>query len=130
MSITVYTKPACVQCNATKRALDKQGLDYTTVDVTQDADALGHIKDLGYSQAPVVEAADDNHWSGYRPDRIKALATAEPTDSLGADPFSKDPFSAKSIGAEFQGSSHESASGQSRSAETVASSEKDYAVAM
>ncbi len=28
MSITVYSKPACVQCNATYRALDKVGLDY------------------------------------------------------------------------------------------------------
>ena len=28
MSITVYTKPACVQCNATYRALDKAGVDY------------------------------------------------------------------------------------------------------
>ena len=27
MSITVYTKPACVQCNATYRALDKAGID-------------------------------------------------------------------------------------------------------
>ena len=25
MNITVYTKPACVQCNATYRALDKAG---------------------------------------------------------------------------------------------------------
>lgn len=27
MSITVYSKPACVQCTATTRALDCQGLD-------------------------------------------------------------------------------------------------------
>ncbi|MEC8915996.1 MAG: glutaredoxin domain-containing protein, partial [Pseudomonadota bacterium] len=40
MSITIYSKPACVQCNATYRALDKQGIDYTVVDLTQDADAM------------------------------------------------------------------------------------------
>jgi glutaredoxin-like protein NrdH len=28
---------------------------------------------LGYLQAPVVTAGDD-HWSGFRPDRIKALS--------------------------------------------------------
>jgi glutaredoxin-like protein NrdH len=28
---------------------------------------------LGHLQAPVV-VADGNHWSGYRPDQIKALA--------------------------------------------------------
>jgi len=27
---------------------------------------------LGYLQAPVVMAGDD-HWSGFRPDRIKAV---------------------------------------------------------
>ena len=32
MTITVYTKPACVQCNATYKALDKQGLSTTVAD--------------------------------------------------------------------------------------------------
>ena len=36
MSITVYSKPACVQCTATTRALDRQGIDYTIVDVSTD----------------------------------------------------------------------------------------------
>ncbi|MCI1642081.1 MAG: glutaredoxin-like protein NrdH [Actinomyces sp.] len=75
MTITVYSKPMCVQCDATYRALDKQGLDYESVDVTRDAEALDYIKALGYQQAPVVIAGDD-HWSGYRPDRIKAAASA------------------------------------------------------
>ena len=50
MAITVYSKPNCVQCGATYRALD-------------------------YAQAPVVVAGED-HWSGFRPDKIKALAVA------------------------------------------------------
>ena len=74
MSVTVYTKPACVQCNMTYRALDKIGIDYTTVDVTEDAAALARIKELGYMQAPVVIAGDE-HWSGFQPDRINALAS-------------------------------------------------------
>ena len=40
MTVTVYTKPACVQCNATYRALDKKGISYQSVDISQDADAL------------------------------------------------------------------------------------------
>lgn len=75
MSITVYTKPNCVQCNATKRALDKQGLDYDTVDLTQDVNALDRVKEMGFSQAPVVFAGEEA-WSGFRPDKIKALAVA------------------------------------------------------
>ena len=82
-SIILYTKPACVQCDATKRALDKAGLDYEPIDLTVDADALARMKDLGHLQAPVVVAGDD-HWSGFRPDRIKALAATRTADSVGA----------------------------------------------
>ncbi|GAA4621816.1 glutaredoxin-like protein NrdH [Cellulomonas oligotrophica] len=73
MTITVYSKPACVQCTATYRALDKVGHDYTVVDISQDADARDYVMSLGHLQAPVV-VVDGEHWSGYRPDRIKALA--------------------------------------------------------
>ncbi|MFY9262748.1 MAG: glutaredoxin-like protein NrdH [Actinomycetaceae bacterium] len=76
MSITLYTKPACVQCNATKRALVKNGLAFEEVDLMEDAEALETVKALGYQQAPVVFANGD-HWSGFRPDKIKALATAK-----------------------------------------------------
>lgn len=71
--ITVYTKPNCVQCTATKRALSKAGVTYREVDLTVDAAALAHLKALGYAQAPVVVAGPDS-WSGYRPDRIQNLA--------------------------------------------------------
>lgn len=82
MSITVYSKPACVQCDATYRALDKQGLQYEVVDIMTDAEALESIKALGYQQAPVVFAGGD-HWSGFRPDKIKALA-AQMADAVVA----------------------------------------------
>ncbi len=72
MTITVYSKPACVQCNATYRALDKLGAQYTVVDISEDADARDYVMSLGHLQAPVV-IVDGDHWSGYRPDRIKAL---------------------------------------------------------
>src|SRR5699024_1024604 len=52
MAITVYSKPLCVQCDATKRALDKADLAYETVDITEDPEALAHVKSLGYVQAP------------------------------------------------------------------------------
>lgn len=73
MAITVYSKPSCVQCNATYRALDAKGIDYEVTDVSQDADALEQVKQLGYMQAPVV-IADEDHWSGFRPDKIDELA--------------------------------------------------------
>lgn len=73
MTVTVYTKPACVQCNATFKALDKQGISYEKVDISLDDEARDYVMALGYLQAPVVVAGDE-HWSGFRPDRIRALA--------------------------------------------------------
>lgn len=73
MSITIYSKPRCVQCDATYRAFNKLGVSYEIVDVSADREALDYIVSLGYMQAPVVVTSDD-HWSGFRPDRIKAVA--------------------------------------------------------
>lgn len=73
MTITVYSKPSCVQCTATYRALDRAGLSYDVVDLSADERALAQVLELGYQQAPVV-FADDEHWAGFRPDRIKATA--------------------------------------------------------
>ncbi len=77
-AITVYTKPACVQCNATFRALDKAGVDYATVDITVDSDARDYVMGLGYLQAPPVVVAGGQHWSGFRPDRIAEVSKAHP----------------------------------------------------
>lgn len=78
MKVTVYTKPACVQCDATYRMLNKEGIEYDVVDISQDVEARDYVMmSLGYLQAPVVvvgDVADGNHWSGFRPDRIKALS--------------------------------------------------------
>ncbi|GAA0992812.1 redoxin NrdH [Nocardiopsis tropica] len=77
-TVTVYTKPACVQCTATFRSLDKAGIDYQTVNLTEDAEARDYVMSLGYLQAPViiVETTTTQHWSGFRPDRIKTLQAA------------------------------------------------------
>lgn len=73
MSITVYSKPACVQCTATTRALEAKGISFDLVDLTKDAAAMEMVQGLGYRQAPVVVAGED-HWAGFRPDLIGQLA--------------------------------------------------------
>jgi glutaredoxin-like protein NrdH len=72
MTITVYTKPQCVQCGATIKALDKAGITYELVDLTTDIDARDYVMALGHLQAPVV-VTDTDYWAGFRPDRIKNL---------------------------------------------------------
>lgn len=73
--ITVYSKPACVQCTATAREMDRKGIPYQYVDITEDTSALAVVADMGYKQVPVVVAGDD-HWAGFRPDKIGALIDA------------------------------------------------------
>lgn len=74
-SITVYSKPGCVQCDAVKRNLTKSGVSHTVVDVTQDAEGLAEVKALGYTQAPVTLWVDGNgvehHCYGFVPDFLK-----------------------------------------------------------
>lgn len=71
-TVTVYTKPGCVQCTATFKALDKNGVNYEKVDVTENAEAHDYVMSLGYLQVPVV-VTPAGHFGGFRPDRIKAL---------------------------------------------------------
>jgi glutaredoxin-like protein NrdH len=70
--VTVYSKPRCVMCDATKRHLDKQGTPYELVDITVDTEARDRVAALGYLQAPVVTVGD-MHWSGYSPDKLDKL---------------------------------------------------------
>lgn len=46
------------------------GVAYQLVDITEDPTAQDFVMSLGYTSAPVVVAGTD-HWSGFRPDRIK-----------------------------------------------------------
>lgn len=73
MLITIYSKPACVQCNATYRALDSKGINYEVIDISQDEQAYGLVQAMGYRQVPVV-VSGDQHWAGFRPDMINALS--------------------------------------------------------
>lgn len=70
--VIVFSKPSCVQCQATYRSLDSKGIAYEVVDVTADEEALAHVVGLGYAQMPVVETSTD-HWSGHRIDKIIGL---------------------------------------------------------
>lgn len=75
MTPTIYTKPNCVQCEATKRYFDNKGVAYTTVDITQDTDAFEMLLADGYKSAPVVNAGNE-WWSGFHPDKIDAYVNS------------------------------------------------------
>jgi glutaredoxin-like protein NrdH len=70
----VYTLPACVQCDSTKRLLKRENIAFTEVDLSQDEEAMAMVRSLGYSAAPVV-ISGDKHWSGFKMDNILSLAS-------------------------------------------------------
>jgi glutaredoxin-like protein NrdH len=72
--IIVYTKPACPQCTATKRHLDKRGIGFRSIDMSIDTGAVATVRALGYSSAPVV-VAGDRHFAGFRPDALDTLVS-------------------------------------------------------
>ncbi|MBN9214106.1 MAG: glutaredoxin-like protein NrdH [Microbacterium sp.] len=71
----VWSKPSCVQCNATYRALDSKGIDYEIHDLTEHPDALDTLRNANFLQAPVVQFREDL-WTGFRPDKIDEIAKA------------------------------------------------------
>lgn len=73
--VTVYSKKNCVQCVATYRRLDTNGVKYQVVDIMENPGAFAYVKSLGYLQAPVVIAGED-HWSGFDPNKLDALTAA------------------------------------------------------
>lgn len=80
--ITVYTSPGCQPCKATKRWLDRRGVEYRTVDVSQNPDDLAAIKELGYVAAPVVIVSNgdpetDIHWQGLHVDNLTKYTTTK-----------------------------------------------------
>lgn len=69
----LLSKPNCVQCTATKRRFEQRGIRYREIDITQDDKMMEWAKERGYLQAPVVIDRFE-HWSGYDPTRIDAIA--------------------------------------------------------
>lgn len=73
MKITVYSTPNCSQCRMTYKALERAGIAYEVIDLSQDADKLEELRQQGFMQAPIVMAGTET-WSGFRPDKISTLA--------------------------------------------------------
>ncbi|HFE3556350.1 TPA: glutaredoxin-like protein NrdH [Enterobacter hormaechei] len=73
MSIIIYTRNDCVQCHATKRAMESRGVAFEMVNIDHVPDAADLLRAQGFRQLPVVVAGETS-WSGFRPDMINRLA--------------------------------------------------------
>lgn len=71
MAIIVYSRPHCVGCMATVRALEKRGLAFEVESADHPA-AQALAAEHGYRAAPIVSAGGRS-WSGFRPDEIAKI---------------------------------------------------------
>ena len=74
--VTLYTKNKCVQCDRTKKWLDKNDVAYTTINMDESPADLEAVKELGFLTAPVVivstgDPETDLMWGGFIPDNLK-----------------------------------------------------------
>ena len=71
----VYTAgESCVQCKATERKMDELGIDREVISLADvDPDQIEEWRNNDLKTAPIVEANGET-WSGFRPDKIGALA--------------------------------------------------------
>jgi len=81
LTLIVYGKPQCPQCDTVKRHLDRLKVSYAYLDVTRDEAAKAHVQSLGYSGVPVV-VAGDQHRQGYRPDWLNEVARLLPAAGI------------------------------------------------
>lgn len=76
MEVTVYTKSGCVQCSATTALMDRLGIDYELVDISNNPRIVAFLQGEGHKSLPVVFVGyeeDTDSWCGFRPDLIKKL---------------------------------------------------------
>ncbi|MDN6373682.1 MAG: glutaredoxin family protein, partial [Brevibacterium aurantiacum] len=74
--VTVYTTDGCPGCFATKRALDKAGVEYEEVNLQEHPELVDQFKrQLGRDgqkvTAPFVTTKDGDLWAGYNPEKLK-----------------------------------------------------------
>lgn len=79
--IKVWTNPNCVQCEQTKRFLDKKDIDYNVFDLSENKEALQKFIDMGFKSAPIVET-DTDIWSGFKIDKLEGLAKLDAINKI------------------------------------------------
>lgn len=71
-TITLLSKPGCVQCTAVETRLKNAGVDYEKIDVSQDPEWLDKLEEAGVRSVPVTVQGDT--WvQGFDPDAIDRL---------------------------------------------------------
>ncbi|RTZ53876.1 glutaredoxin family protein [Bacillus sp. SAJ1] len=73
--VTVYTKNGCPQCEMTKVVLNGEGIEYDVFNVEEDQEAFDYVVNtLELRQMPVVLVEGQEPFTGFQPEKLKAIA--------------------------------------------------------
>ncbi|SNS43148.1 glutaredoxin-like protein NrdH [Micrococcales bacterium KH10] len=76
-ALALYTQPSYIPCQATKRALKRQGLEFVEIDVHEDPDTSRAVLDqYGLNRTPAVIGKVDGktyQWQGHSEESIEAF---------------------------------------------------------
>jgi glutaredoxin-like protein NrdH len=81
LTVVVWRKPGCVQCDQTEREFNKRGIIYQVKRLDRSPKAVERFLELGLLSAPIVET-DDRRWSGFRLNRIESLESHLKTERM------------------------------------------------
>lgn len=73
-AVTLYSKPACVQCTAAERRLKKDGVEYVKLNLPDLPEKLAEFKAAGHLQAPVIEAEGVETFHGFDVEKLAEVA--------------------------------------------------------
>lgn len=80
----VFDKDNCGECRRTEDLMTELGINFTTLNMSHDKDALQKVKADKHRQAPAVYTATES-WSGHKPEKVLALGNVSIIDDDDED---------------------------------------------
>ena len=71
--IKVYSKANCPQCNMVKKFFNDNGVEFESIDVTEEGVADFVKGELGFTGVPAIVADGFAPFKGFAPDTLEAI---------------------------------------------------------
>ena len=69
--LDVYSKNDCRQCDMVKKFLNREGIPFTEVNITNSQVDIDWLREQGYSSVPLVFKDSELVCVGFRPELLK-----------------------------------------------------------
>ncbi len=83
-SAVVYSRPGCMKCRATEKALTKMGVPVTSPQIDEHQEKVDLMKREGWLELPLVEVSTPDgvvRWAGMSAENLNALKYLVPERS-------------------------------------------------